>query len=186
MAALEKLEQLVRAQDMLADNAQSRRFKEIEFRDSRVGKHEQFVKLEREQAAINRNARLLKIFKEFGINTPDEEDLNIPQITPPQRLLERKTRIGYVHSFLVIGAIDISRINPNRPRAVFLDGSVISLPAWNDGFLIHAERLDRTVWLIHVHEAPYTMPVQEDNEEEESDSDDLLRCKNWCRLCNVQ
>lgn len=184
MAALDKLEQLVRAQDMLADNAQSRRFKEIEFRDSRVGKHEQFVKLEREQAAINRDARLLKIFKEFGINTPDEEDLNIPQITPPQRLLERKTRIGYVHSFLVIGAIDISRINPNRPRAVFLDGSVISLPAWNDGFLIHAERLDRTVWLIHVHQAPYTMPVQKDDDE--SNSDDLLWCKNCCRLCNVQ
>ena len=89
MARLDHIERLSSVREIEFENAECRRFNELDFHDARVGRHEKFVNLKKEQLALDHMARLKHIFDEILMGEPYDRDLNIKDISPPVRMLER-------------------------------------------------------------------------------------------------
>lgn len=187
MAALDRIEELSRARETALDNAQRRLFNDLDFRDYRVGRHERFVKLEKEQSGLNRRARVMRIFEEMGLGDPDDIDLNERRVSGEVKLLERRHSRSYLYSILLTGVESVMRTNPNSPVVEFLDKTRLQLPQWNNGYLIQDEHIDTGVWLIHVYKAPHKMLWIENEKSCKHDGDRSKSCcMKCCETCNLQ
>ena len=186
MAALDRIEELSRARETALDNAQRRLFNDLDFRDYRVGRHERFVKLEKEQSGLNRRARVMRIFEEMGLGDPDDIDLNERRVSGEVKLLERRHSRSYLYSILLTGVESVMRTNPNSPVVEFLDGTRLKLPQWNNGYLIHDEHIDTAVWLIHVYKVPHKMLWMDDDSCNHGGDRSKSCCMKCCETCNLQ
>lgn len=161
MARLDRVEQLSSVRERELDNAQRRRFNELDFHDARVGRHEQYVNLKKEQRALNHMAKLQYVFDEMLMGDPYDRDLNVRDISQPVRILERIGTKCYVHSILMTGVKEIDRQKCNQPKVVFKDGTVLNLERFEDGYIIRDEKLDTCVYLIHVYKCSHNMQWEE-------------------------
>lgn len=93
---------------------------------------------------------------------PYDRDLNIKDISQPVRMLDRVGTKCYVHSLLMTGVSFIDRSNCNKPKVVFIDKSVLKLESFKDGYIIRDEKLDTSVYLIHVYKCSHNMQWEEE------------------------
>jgi hypothetical protein len=176
MARLDRAEELSRIAETSADNAQRRHHEDLLFRDSRVGRHEKYVKLTQEQHALDRIAESREIFKLMLDQAPDEINLRDRRVSPQRRLLNRQANHLYEYSFMVTGVDYIDRSNPESPTVVFLDGSQLILPEWGNGYTIVDKRVETYSYVIHVYRLSHPMQWKDKSHNE-------FCC---CNKCNVQ
>ena len=180
--------------DTLMNSMQQRYFNDLAFRDARVGRHRNFVKVAKEQRAIDRETEVLDIFNEFDMGDPDMLDLSEPRISPQRRRLKHSDVRTYLHSYLLTGVERIVIKEKADPYVLFIDGTRKTLPSWSDGYTFLSRMIRPYVWIIDVYKVPTDMvdkSVRRRKRKDDEDDFDWEECgkmfgKMCGKLCEVQ
>ena len=192
---------LVRATELgnvyntLMNSMQQRYFNDLAFRDARVGRHRNYVKVAKEQRGIDRETEVLDIFDEFDMGDPDMLDLSERRISPQKRRLKHSNCHSYLHSYLFTGVESIVQKEKADPYVLFIDGTRKTLPSWGDGYVIQPRMIRPYVWIIDVYKVPTDMVDKSDRKrkpkKDDEDDFDWEECgkmfgKACGKLCEVQ
>ena len=180
--------------DTLMNSMQQRYFNDLAFRDARVGRHRNYVKIAKEQRGINRETEVLDIFDEFDMGDPDMLDLSERRISPQRRRLKHMGCHSYLHSYLFTGVERIVQKEKTDPYVLFIDGTRKTLPSWADGYAIQPRMIRPYVWVIDVYKVPTDMvdkSVRRRKPKDDEDDFDWEECgkmfgKMCGKLCDVQ
>ena len=180
-AKLDRVTELANVYDSLQNGMQQRYFNGIAFHDARVGNHRNYVKVDKEQRGLKRDAYVRDIFDEFDMGDPDLLDLTERRISPPVRLLRHCERSSYLHTYLFTGVENVVQKQGKDPYVLFMDGSTKNIPSWAKGYAIQPRMIKPHVWIMDVYK------LTRDMLDCDSDDDDWHCCCRSCRkLCNVQ
>lgn len=190
-AKLARATELGNVYDMLMNSMQQRYFNDLAFRDARVGRHRNYVKIAKEQRGINREVEVLDIFEEFDMGDPDMLDLSERRISHTIRRAKHSGCHSYVHSYLLTGVESVVQKEKGDSYIIFMDGSRKNIPSWVDGYAIQPRMIRPYVWIMDVYKVPLDMvdkPRGKCKRRDDSDDEfDLERCCRMCsKLCNVQ
>ena len=190
---LVRASELADVYDRVQNGIQQRAFNAMAFHDSRVGKHRNYVKLDKEQRGIDREVEVRDIFDAFDMGDPDMLDLTERRITHPIRLLKHSNCHSYLHTYLFTGVDSVIQKPGKDPYVLFMDGSRKEIPSWADGYAIQPRSIRPHVWIMDVYKVSLDMvdkPRRRCKRDRDSDSDDDFDFKDCCKrcrkLCDVQ